>query len=370
MALHFTVDGGMDPMSPADEVFFEVAMLGSSGVDLFFVLSGFLITGILYDAKGGAHFFWNFYMRRLLRIFPLYYGFLAMWFFVLPQFYTWPDGFESPAANPLWSWAYLTNVIQAIEGDLAASPAYTAHFWSLAVEEQFYLLWPIVIFAFPRRRAMLICLACLVGSPLVRLALALAGNPVGAYVLMPARMDALGLGALIALAARGPNGLSALRKSAPAVAAISGAAFLATQWVSVPHPFSKLLAPTLSHSILACFFGAVLIITLPSAKRQPRPRLLCNPAFTFFGRYSYAMYVFHVPITYFMAQYVLSVPDVPALMGSQLPGQLIFIAISTAATVTLALLSWHLWEKHFLKLKGRFPCRSAARPSEMKESSQ
>jgi peptidoglycan/LPS O-acetylase OafA/YrhL len=182
----------------------------------------------------------------------------------------------------------------------------------------------------------------------VRLALALGGNPVGAYVLMPARMDALGLGALIALAARGPNGVSALRKCAPAVAAIVGAAFLATQWVSALHPFSKLLAPILSHSILACFFGAILLIGITVGEKASASQAALPPGFTFFGRYSYAMYVFHVPITYFMAQYVLLVPDVPAIMGSQLPGQLILIAISTAATVMLALLSWHLCEKHSL----------------------
>jgi peptidoglycan/LPS O-acetylase OafA/YrhL len=136
MILHFTTDGGMEPTIQFDKLFFSLVKYGWIGVDLFFVLSGFLITGILYDAKGSRHYFRNFYMRRCLRIFPLYYGFLAIWFLLLPQVYTWPEEIRTPYSQ-LWCWAYLTNVLQATAQDLGASPPYTGHFWSLAVEEQF-----------------------------------------------------------------------------------------------------------------------------------------------------------------------------------------------------------------------------------------
>src|SRR5919112_3639916 len=114
------------------------AMLSSGwvGVDLFFVLSGFLITGILVDSRGGEHYFRNFYVRRALRIFPLYYGFLAVVFLVLPQFYGYEGGkFGTLQDNQPWYWGYLVNVLVAARGT-DQTPLNTTHLWSLAVEEQ------------------------------------------------------------------------------------------------------------------------------------------------------------------------------------------------------------------------------------------
>src|SRR5262245_13745 len=155
MLTHFVSDGDLSPVSKVDEIVSATLTLGWVGVELFFVLSGFLITGILLDSRGAPHYFRNFYIRRTLRIFPLYYGFLALWLGVLPLFYKWPNDVlkvVSIPVSPVWSWAYLTNIVQALHDDWRAGPPYTTHFWSLAIEEQFYLVWPTVVFLFSRRR--------------------------------------------------------------------------------------------------------------------------------------------------------------------------------------------------------------------------
>jgi len=128
----------------------RVLQVGWSGVDLFFVLSGFLITGILLDARGGRHYFRNFYMRRSLRIFPVYYGSLFVTFAVLPFFVATPL-FAVLQRNQLWYWTYLVNVLSPLTGG-TGTPYNTAHLWSLAVEEQFYLLWPAVVWVSGPRR--------------------------------------------------------------------------------------------------------------------------------------------------------------------------------------------------------------------------
>jgi peptidoglycan/LPS O-acetylase OafA/YrhL len=221
------------------------------------VLSGFLITGILYDAKGSHYPLRSFYIRRVLQIFPLYYGFVTFWSFLLPVFYPWPERFQTPFSQ-IWSWTYLTNILQAINCDLGAVPPYTGHFWSLAVEEQFYLLWPVVVLLFRRRSLMRICLAGILISPVIRLGCVLAGNEVGAYVLTPARMDGLGVGAFLALAARGPNGLSHLRRWAWPVASAAVVAFVITVWVKTPPPFESRLVTALGYTELAGLFGALI----------------------------------------------------------------------------------------------------------------
>src|SRR5690606_22344517 len=117
---------------------------GWTGVDLFFVLSGFLITGILYDHRTARERFRAFYGRRLVRIFPLYYATLALYALTSPLFASPEEVRDLVGALP-WHVGYLTNVRIAVENAWAAAPIYTSHLWSLAVEEQFYLLWPALL---------------------------------------------------------------------------------------------------------------------------------------------------------------------------------------------------------------------------------
>ncbi len=145
---------------------------GWMGVDLFFVLSGFLITGILLDAKHGPHRFINFYMRRVLRIFPLYYGVLAFFLIFLPLLSVMLGGGPSflrsmvaeldPIRVHQWRlWLYLQN--------FGGSWKLFNHFWSLAVEEHFYLFWPAVIFFTSERGALRACCVAVVVAICCRL---------------------------------------------------------------------------------------------------------------------------------------------------------------------------------------------------------
>jgi peptidoglycan/LPS O-acetylase OafA/YrhL len=153
MLFHFV--GIMPPSNWGARAIVHVVGFGAYGVELFFVLSGFLITGILCDTRNGPHFFRNFYMRRFLRIFPLYYGVLALVFFVAPQI----PLLRGPTLDYLvhheaWAWLYAVNIYIAKDGDWSFS--YLNHFWSLGVEEHFYFFWPAVVFVLARRPRTLI----------------------------------------------------------------------------------------------------------------------------------------------------------------------------------------------------------------------
>src|SRR5206468_651405 len=119
---------------------------GWIGVDLFFVLSGFLITGILLDSLGKPGYFRNFFARRTLRIFPLYYAVLTVSLFLVPALIglqRLPELYHRLLENQLWLWTYAANYLQATGRHTL--PGF-GHFWSLAIEEQFYLLWPFVVY--------------------------------------------------------------------------------------------------------------------------------------------------------------------------------------------------------------------------------
>ena len=360
MVSHFITDAGTNPSNAFDDWLYNVSMFGWVGVDLFFVLSGFLITGILCDTHGDPNSFRNFYVRRILRIFPLYYGFLLLWFLALPVVPGWPAELVGDGDGRAWAWAYLTNLLQAFHSDLAAAPPYVGHFWSLAVEEQFYLLWPFVVFLCGPRRLLWAIVACLALAPAVRLGLALAGNGVAAYVLTPARMDALAGGALLAVLARGTRPLTVSDRALAAAALASLAAFGALATVTLPEPHEGLLMQTLGHSTLVVLFGATLLAALTAPPGSAVARTFGHPVLRFFGRYSYALYVFHLPAGFFLDRCVLRVADTMPLLGSRTPALLLFVALATFASVAAALVSWHAFEKHFLWLKNRFPYRSSA----------
>src|SRR6185369_10595810 len=136
----------------------KLALTGLMGVDLFFILSGFLITGILLKTKNSEHYFLNFYARRVLRIFPLYYGVLLFVFWVLPNIIKLDVAAKYITSQQWWLWTYLNNFPG--HPSLDSSKIYQlGHFWSLAVEEHFYLVWPLMVYSFSAHRLKKICLS-------------------------------------------------------------------------------------------------------------------------------------------------------------------------------------------------------------------
>lgn len=332
-----------------DRLFMTVVRTGWTGVDLFFVLSGFLITGILYDTKGSPHYFRQFYARRILRIFPLYYGTLLVFLVLLPSLWPRHEVLRDLKADAWWYWSYLYNVKAARSGFTPTSAL--GHFWSLAVEEQFYLVWPTVVLFLGRRHLLAACAAGVVGALLIRTGLLAAGYHYAPDVLTPARMDALAIGGFIAVIAREPAGLERLRRWAGPIAAV------------VALPLAGLLAydvarATIGYTLVAVFFGAVLVLVLTAAPGGMVGRVFSAPLLTVLGRYSYALYVFHFPLLWFRP--AVSVRSVPTVLGSQLPSYALWLLMAIGATFLLALLSWQVVERPALRLKRFFPYESGS----------
>jgi peptidoglycan/LPS O-acetylase OafA/YrhL len=349
LLLHFGQFGhGLPaPTVLVDRIFIRLVRTGWMGVDLFFVLSGFLITGILTDTKGDRGYFRQFYARRVLRIFPLYYAALALFLIVLPLLVPNHWVLTALRADAVWYWTYLYNMKVAVTGFLPSSAL--GHFWSLCVEEQFYLVWPVVVLYLSRKNLLIACGVAVVSALIVRLVLSMSGYVVLPDVWMPSRMDALAVGAFIAVMVRQPGGVAILRRWAVPIIVATGL------------PLGVLLRynialPTVAHTLVALLFGAVLVLCLTASPLSTLRKTTESSTLGFFGRYSYALYVFHPPLIWFKPAFSLAF--VPTVFGSQLPGYLLWLVISIGACVVVALISWHLIEAPFLKLKRLFPYQS------------
>lgn len=314
--------------------------LGWSGVDLFFVLSGFLITGLLYDAKGKQNYFRNFYARRTLRIFPLYYFAAFVVFFLAAV-----TGFGLlGGANPAWIIFYVGNFQMAIEG----GGSILDHFWSLAIEEQFYLVWPLIVLAFSRRTLMFVAGAMILVSPLVRTLMVLNDAPaLAVYVLTPARMDGLAMGALIALMVRGPKGIDPLMPWAWRLGSAGLASFLLIVLVRRDFSTDDPLVLTLGISCLTIFYASVLVLSLTF---RPLANVMEIPVMRWFGKYSYGLYVWH-PIVNIM---LLHSPLTAQLGVDTKLEVLVLLVCAFIVSLTVTLASYRFLEAPLLRLKSRF----------------
>ena len=359
--------------SVADRALTVVPSIGWSGVDLFFVLSGYLITGILLGAKDSEAYYRAFYARRVLRIFPLYYATLVFFLLIVPRLPLFEpiDYFWNPGSSreQIWYWLYLSNVQTALTGAWHHQTLDIT--WSLAIEEHFYLVWPFVVRRAGERRLLQICAGTIVAALALRVALVVAGaSPLAAYTLTPCRLDTLATGAAIAILARRPGGLTALLRIARVALPAALVAFVAIQtWVRLSQPVvsgyeavtrqalgssGDPLMQTIGFTLLCAIYGALLVRVLAAPTGAPFARVFEVGWLRSFGQYSYAMYLFH----FFVGILAVNVFTPGNHPGWFIPAQIAFWFLAIGVTWLLARASWFLLEERALRLKRRFPYRA------------
>lgn len=350
---YFLADGATRPI---DKFFFQLRDVGWTSMDVFFVMSGFLITGILLDSKGKDKYFRTFYIRRFLRIFPIYYATLFALIVVLPRLHVVDRGATDALVDVQgWYWSYLVNVRVATTPDVYGSlVSYTRHFWSLAVEEQYYLLWPAVVFLCGPRRLVQICIGMIITAVLLRVVgVLMQVSPSAIFVSTPTRLDSLALGSLMALVSREPGGLQFLVRWARPVAMIAGG--LGLVFYAMHRDFSPWHPSTqaIGYTIVAFGAAGLVIIAATTDKSSRVGRFFQHPVLIEFGNVSYATYVTH-PFVFLVIQRVVPVRDVPLIGGYGWPASFAIVLFLTLSSIVVGFLCWHLFEKHILKLKRYF----------------
>jgi len=235
---------------------------------------------------------------------------------------------------------------------------YVQHFWTLAIEEQFYLVWPFLVFLLPRRRLIVLCVGVVIGAAVLRGFLYDGGGTVHAiFTHTLTRADSLIIGAVVALLLRDPVGGPWLRRLAPWVlGAVLPVAlvFLFPRssrpvWVSW-----GLWGQVFGYPVVALTCAATIGWSVTSQAETFQNRFLGNSMLRFFGRYSYGMYVFHLAIDGAARDWNLHAPPIAERLGAVTPALIVYLAFAGVATLGLALLSWHLLEKRCLALKRYF----------------
>jgi peptidoglycan/LPS O-acetylase OafA/YrhL len=331
-------------------VFAIPASFGWMGVDIFFVLSGFLITSILDQQRGADHYYRNFYVRRLLRLAPLYY-FLFLLMLVLTP---WLHIHWQP--SHLLLAFYCANYVLPLNSEVAKmGPFQGFHFWSLSVEEQFYLIWPWIVGSrLSRQTLRWICVAGIILAPLVRLALLHARvSPAWAYTSLPTRMDSLLMGALLALIPR-PSLRTARWTTVFSVLSLGIV-------VRAGHSafFQSRPMQGVGYSVLAVLAASILTLSLyPTTMAY---RIFSTKILRFYGKYSYGLYLWHY---LFLKQYDAfriwverKIPSVP-LAG------IVSFTIMLLVSTLIAVLSYRFIEQPFLRRKLAF---SSERPISVRE---
>ena len=337
-------------LRPEAWVFDVGSQMGWIGVEMFFVLSGFLITGILEDAKGHRHYFTSFYWRRALRILPLYYAVLLLYLVVLPH---WPmpawANLDFVREHQLWYWSFLSNFLFA---GPAGWPRLSSHFWTLAVEEQFYLAWPLVVFWLDRKRVINVCVALMAGGLVLRILLITHGiAPRVAYLLTPTELDGLLAGALLAMAIRSPSPRPFVIRHGRFLVCLSLIVLAAVVLRDHGLAFADPLVPLLGFTALAVLFGSLVYVGATKGSTSHIATILGNPAGRFLGRYSYAIYLLHMPIIQLwrapmQAEVLLVANGIPPFLA-----HLAYMIAVTAGILLLSLVSWYFLERPFMRLR-------------------
>ncbi len=317
-----------------------IFQFGWCGVELFFVLSGFLITSILINTKSSPQYFRSFYGRRAVRIFPLYFAVLLVFFYCPGSMF---HAYPFDPTRKIWFFTYLAN------WKIGFWPVNELTlFWSLCVEEQFYLVWPLVVWVTGKRAFPWVCLGVIGASLAAGVGVEFARLPeLVVWATSVPRLQAIVLGSLVAWLVR----QSWLHIVTAQLKLIIPASF-GLMLVCALRPSYFPAFHTLTFLICAVAWSALLLHCYTCSDGLVA-RIMGNRLLRSVGKYSYAIYVLHACIMYYVANFTYH------LLGryiSSFPLRLsIIFPVVFACSYLAGFLSWHLFEKHFLKLKKYFP---------------
>lgn len=328
--------------TPFGALLHGIATRGWAGVDLFFVLSGYLITGILLRAKDAENYYQVFYARRVLRIFPLYY--LVMFGMMSRH---WP-----PIKDQIWFWFNFSNFPTAFNPGLIT---YLTHYWSVAIEEQFYLLWPSMVRRLNEKVLIRVCLGAIIGCFLLRnLPIVLAWNqrwPNFIYRLTPFRIDTLCAGALLAILIHRGMKLSAHRRYLRIVF-IAGVTILAlSHSAGTEYDVPGRMAYT---GALLCFTALIALALDPA---NLTAKMFNNRFLRRMGAYSYCFYLIHPAV---LSHEGILYPELARLhvaFANDGLNHLVLDCIAFAVTFAVCAASYKFFESPILKLKRFVPYR-------------
>ncbi|MGJ5642447.1 acyltransferase family protein [Formosa sp. S-31] len=309
----------------------KISVFGQTGVTLFFVLSGFLITRILIATKNTEGFFKNFYLRRTLRIFPLYYLFLFLSYYIIPILF----GTKIPELNQqLYYYTYLQNFASTFNWD-AIGPS---HFWSLAVEEHFYLFWPFIVYLFSNKNLIKIILIIIIGALALRWLMLSEGYQVFYFTFT--RFDSLAIGALLAIIEieGGFKKRTAKKFAVLLMSLIVPTVIMWTVFTGTGDVYIQIFKFLFLSGIYFSLIGMLLCLK----EEHFVNKILRTKFFSFTGKISYGLYVYH-PIVYKLCEHYFEIENV-----------FLRFIFGISFSFLLSVISFYLFESSFLKLKKYF----------------
>jgi peptidoglycan/LPS O-acetylase OafA/YrhL len=318
-----------------------ISEIGWVGVDLFFVLSGFLITGILVDSKGRENYLTGFFAKRALRIFPLYYLTLALFFLVLqiPRVTSANPAFDTRHFQSIQYYLTFTQNLYFSFNGWGVTDILN-HFWSLAIEEQFYMVWPFILYYSNTNTVLVICIGLILTSLVTR---NLNADSDFSYVFTLSRVDALGIGSMMAILIRHYSAY--LNKYVLPVFFTTLACLIVILINSDYLHFRNPYFVRIGYTLFALMFSCIIAFVYDQNKLGLfTNRVLSIKVLTFFGTYSYGIYIYHWLLYKGVYVYLDSRYHFPKL----------YILPFLGIVILISVLSFHTYEKFFLRFKSKF----------------
>lgn len=308
----------------------KLSLFGKTGVSLFFVLSGFLITRILLNTKENKSYFKSFYIKRILRIFPLYYLFLFIFYFIIPIFFDFPIASFS---EQIWYWTFMQNFALTFDWK-SFGPG---HYWSLSVEEHFYLFWPLVIYYCSLKKIKwAILILCIIS---ITTRVILIRNDIEESHFTLARFDELAIGSFLAILEIEYKLISTnLKKFVIAFLVL----LIPLSYISFKNGGYSLIESTIRYLVIGLVYANFIAIVITVSSNSWIKKLFRNDFLRFTGKISFGLYVYH-PVCFIIINNDFKISNF-----------ILNFILSFGSAYLLSILSYNLIEKKFLRLKYKF----------------